>query len=449
VFGHRKRWNGIGHRPRDGDGGNGDGIVIAMKRNALVPVAAILLVCGALISGCGGGGSTPPATATVASSIAASNGATALANSASITLSIALPKKTTALSKRAPAYVSQGTYQVAVTANPSATTNSITCSAGSCSGTIFAPVSTTSLTIKLQNSSGGTLSQATKPVTLVAGQNNSVTFTFDGVVAFFTIAPTLPPTGLVTTSSPTSIPFTITPYDVSGFPIVGPGDLIDGNGTVIVGASGTPQTVTLASSNPAIAPGSLTWNGPGSYTFSGTAQYNGTDPGLSPDKIVLTAVSSVTTVTGSYSFPLSPMAMFIGVDPLHTPSGYTISVPTAVPTSGPVTTTTSLVEIPLAAASPSAVNFLVYANFNPGIAGVSLQSNTCDRSYDANLGIPNAFASPPPYGGSGYAFSFNAYASIGAASCQFTLVDSTNNVSASATVYFNNPQLIIQGKARR
>lgn len=446
--------------------------MMTIKRKTLVPVAGIVLVCGALISGCGGGGSTPPTTATVAgggtgtvgSGGGATKNTTVPANSAAVTLSITLPKKTTAVSKRAPAYVSQGTYQVVVTANPGASTSYFYCSAGTCSGTFFAPLTTTSLTVKLQNSSGGTLSQATQNVTLVAGQNNAVSFTFGGVVAFFTITPTLPATGLVTTSMPTSIPFTVTPYDVSGFPIGGPGNLIDGGGNVIVGASGTPQTLSLTSSNPAITPGSLTWNGPGSYTFSGTAQYNGTDPGLSPDQIVLTATSAVTTVMGSYTFPLSPMAMFIGIDPSHLPNGYTISVPTAVPTSGPVTTT-SLVEIPLATAAPLTVNFLVYANFNPGAGAATLQSNSCDPIYDANSGISNAFSTPAPspspsaaptsiptsepYGGSGYAFSFNAYAPAGAASCQFTLLDSTNNVSASATVKFNSPHLIIQGKARR
>lgn len=432
---------------------------MTIKRHVFVPAVGIALLCGALITGCGGG--TTPATTTTGINAGTANG-TVPANSAAITLSIALPKKAPATSGRAPAYVSGRTYQVAVTANPSASTSYISCSAGTCSGTIYAPLSTTSLTVKLQSSSGGTLSQATQPVTLTAGQNNTVTFTFDGVVASFVISATLPSTGLVMTALPTSIPFTITPNDVAGLPITGPGNLIDGSGNVIVGAGGTPQTVTLTSSNPAIVPGALTWNGPASYTFTGTALYNGADPGLSPDQIVLTASTTAGTATGSVVFPLNPKAMFIGIDPLHSPSGYTISVPTAVPTAGTVTTNT-LVEIPLAMSTPSApptgpvppppsnVNLWVYTNFNPGIGSLSIQSNWCDSSpyyYDANSGIPNAFSSPPPSSSGGYTFSFGAYSSA-AGSCQFTLFDSTNNVSASATVYFNSPQLIIQGKARR
>jgi hypothetical protein len=417
--------------------------------------AAIL--CGAIVAGCSGGSnSTPSAVTQSLGSGSSSNGSgggsssNSSSKTAQVTIKVIVPSKTTSSAKRAPKYVSPNTTTVNVLAN-GAQVGSIPCAAGICSGSAQVPVSTTSLTIQLTDGSGNILSQATQAVVINAGATNSFTFTFDGIAA--TLAVSSSTLQLVATGVATTVPITVTPIDLSGSPIVAPGDVIDAAGNVIISADGSTQTVTLTSSSSHLSLAApLQWI-TGSYALSGMLNYDGGDPNPNgvPDTITLTpsTTADASTFLGALALNVVPPAMFVGPYPLTTPNGYTVSVPVAVATDGQTNGNTSI-EVPQANGQSTNLDLYLYTNFTPSVGSdITLNYDGCS----GNEGVPSVgqdFPSPGPVPYTATRFQVSVSATS-ATQCTFqlSLSGQSQPMNANATIYFNQPSLIIQGVKRK
>jgi sugar lactone lactonase YvrE len=214
-----------------------------------------------LFTGCSGG--TSPNIALPAASPATAPQATKHVN---VTLSIAIPAASTSQVKR-PAYVSSATQSAtaAVTQGGGSagapTTIDCNTTALTCSGTVSAPVGSDTFVVNLYsgtNGSGSLLSTGTATQTIVAGQANSVSLTFDGVVASIVASfPNDPHISGSQSSGYTIVgaaPYTLTvsALDASGETIVGPGAPTLGVSSassdivVVAGASANTYTVHVA-----------------------------------------------------------------------------------------------------------------------------------------------------------------------------------------------------------
>lgn len=432
-----------------------------MKTTQHLVAGCGIALFAALIAGCGGGSQSSPTPVNVATQSAGS-GSTAKQppNTDAVTVTVKIPARTVPSSrvrigsnaKRAPQYVSPNTTSLSISATGPADSASGTGTCDlellTCSGTIYAPPDTNTITVELLAGSNVLAIGSQTGIVLTSGQANSISLTFNGVAA--NVGFSTPPPSALVIGIPSTFTVQLDFLDATNAQIGAPGNVIDPSGNVIVGASGIPDNVTIASNSAHVtATGGATWSGSASpYTLMQTFSYDGADIGGS-EQVQFTATVSTGNPPPQLADQISvqPEAIFVVANPASPPSGYAVSVPTALPTAGSVITNTNVV-LPLATAAPLLINLLVYANFTTA-ANATISSDTCSGNY-ADNGIPLAFPSPSGAAiGTGAAFSFNAYSTSGNGSCVFTLNDATDNLSATTTVNFNNAQVIIDQKGRK
>ncbi len=176
-----------------------------------------LCLAPACLAACGGGGGG--GAASIMPPQAGPSG-TSSASSApvSVAISIAVPAASTSSTKRAVRYVSAGTKSATVTTGGNTQTTNCT---SSCSLVVNVAPGSQTFAITLYdaaNATGHVLSSGQTTATIVAGTNNAVSVTFDGVVASVAVA--LGASNVVAGTSAT-IPVTVTAKDAAGYTIVG------------------------------------------------------------------------------------------------------------------------------------------------------------------------------------------------------------------------------------
>ncbi len=422
------------------------------KRPSLAIVLGLVFAGTALVAGCGGGSHSPavPATGSVTANAPASN-ATAPPGTAQVQVTVKLPTRhaPAARSKRSPKYVSPTTAYIGITASPSGTVGNGSCVSNTCTGSIFAPLSTTSLTVNLYDQNSNILASGTQAVTITPGIANVIPMTFNGYA--LTLQATAPP-AFVVIGVPSTFTVTLTLLDLDGNQIVAPGNVLSTSGNLIITGDGTTtNTITLNNDDPAdFTVGALTWD-TSLYQFTGQVSYNG---GSSASQVDLTPVTSV-GITNAFgvTVPIVPQQLSLvqnpGVPiPTQTAGG---GLPLYQISNTPGISSIELGTPPYAGASPGPelMQLSVVANYPVTASNtVGLSGDTCTGAGDVDSTLGNAFASPPPIFPSGYQFSFNATASVNT-NCQFVLTDLLTNVSTTTTLYFNQPSIFVQRKARK
>jgi streptogramin lyase len=166
---------------------------------------------------------------------------TRTAQTAQVTLSIQIPTTTSAKQRR-PAFLSGFVKSVSVriTGPGGSATGPFVgnCSSGGfCSQTVDAPIGTDTFSVSLYdqlNATGNLLSSGTTTATILGGQSNTVTVTFNPVIGASTSA-SLP---VVRPGTPSTTPVTLIARDPDGATIMSPGTFEN--------ASGAPSTVTVS-----------------------------------------------------------------------------------------------------------------------------------------------------------------------------------------------------------
>jgi hypothetical protein len=306
------------------------------------------------------------------------------------------------------------------------------------SATVNAPTTTTALDVILLNGST-VLSQALNwPVTIVIGQANAINVTFDGVVSSFWIpAATMTFTYGIPSGADA---LTADAVDANNNLIIGPGNLIDPAGNILVPAAGPNATVSLNSSDATVTASALAWN-PGTYLLSGTISYNGALPAGTPNANGAVVVSiSPTSSASIYNFGSVPFTIFPPLYLQDTGGGVNYRF-----TNDPTYALTNVaydLEVPQGANS---VNVTLTANFvSPPI---TVQSDQCTTGAPAfitsaldtlNLAGPSPEAMP--------VITVNTLSGYG--NCTFVLQDGGLN-TATVNLAVENPQIIISRKARK
>jgi hypothetical protein len=431
-------------------------VMVIFRRLApsLAAIAALML------SGCGGGGGSTPNV--VANSLPQTQ------QTASVTFTIVIPSAsgTSASAKRGPLYVSSSTKSATVAVTPSGgsagTPAVIACTSSSCSGTISAPVGSDAFAVNLYDGTGGSgslLSTGTLQQTIVANEANSVTVTFNGVVASLTIS--LNPTSIIPGTSGTAT-VTVNALDADGNIIVGPGVYAD--------ASGAPVTIDLANSDTSGA-SSLSASNLTQPTTGITLSYT---TALAASPTITASASGVTSAHASLQF-LAPTLTAIGsgtgligtsVSETITGTNFGMGATVAVGGSGvtvsgvTVTGSTSItatffidaeaatgarnVTVTTAGGTTSAQSFTIS---NTGVSVVTLATDTTPgtppgtgtgASGDLRHAILNASA--------GTTIVFDTTAMCGASSCTITLAGPLPPIAQNLTIdggYFG--RVIVDG----
>lgn len=201
--------------------------------------------------------------------------------SARVTLLINVPPKTAAAGRR-PLYVSSATQSMSISINGgTAVTANLTPASPNCTSSgpvltctvaVDAPVGNDTFAVTLfdgQSGAGNALSRATVPATIVAGQNNTVSMTLNGIVASIVLSFASAPAPIQ--GSPATFPLSVAAKDAAGSTIIGdPYDSpITLSGTDTSGAARLSAT-TVSSPSDAV---NVVYNGAviPSVTFSAAA----------------------------------------------------------------------------------------------------------------------------------------------------------------------------------
>lgn len=397
---------------------------------------ALALLATLAVAACGGGGGgshTGSTTGVVPNSNGASGTSTSSSGKVRATITVRIPQPPTGSSKsRAPQYVSSATTQLIVQSPPGTQVGYGTCSfpCSSISATAELPIGANTIAVLLEDQYGNVLSSAQNIAeTVVAGTANTFNLTFDAqvytwVFGEITLSPfTYPIAGTAA--------ITLIPVDQEGDDIVGPGNLLDQSGNVLVSQDGSTQTMVLSSSDatiPSLPPIDLAWTpyncvtacpGPpgelvGTLSYNGGATGNGgaftltpTSPGYGdsyPNNITFSVEPALSVASAGAGFQIQNDSTFALAAP-----AYDIEVPTA----------NSTVQLNLTTAFPTV-------------------SESDDCSSTSNAGFPS----------SGGSVSFT---STGTDSCVITLTDSDSPTANSLTIYLavNNPSITITGKNRK
>jgi virginiamycin B lyase len=289
-----------------------------VSRRPRTLLVLLLLTCPALCACASGAlhGATP---APPGSPIAAGG-----ARTAAVRIKIAVPRAGAAGASRAPRYVSASTQSVAVVVTPPGATpmppQLIACSAGTCNGTVGAPIGSDGVTVNLYDQPGGTgtlLSFGSTTVTVGANAANSVNLTFNPIVK--SIGALLSSSTLNPGTSSTST-MTLSLQDPDGNTIVGQGSLVDTNGnplTITASASETGGNTTTS-----ISPATYTnaANLTGTYSYTGNSLYTAALTITSNNPAIATP-APVNLTIGPYKwteFPVTansgPLGITVGPD---------------------------------------------------------------------------------------------------------------------------------------
>ena len=159
-----------------------------------------------------------------------------------VQFSVTIPRRTSATA-RSPRYVSASTQSasivVAPSNSPAGTPVVVNCTTV-CSGQIAAPVGSDTFTLKLfdaANAGGNLLSTGSLVQSIVIDQANTVSVTFNGVVASLMVAVT---PSSVSAGTPATVAVTVNALDADGNTIVGPGVYVNASGARSPSISPTP-----------------------------------------------------------------------------------------------------------------------------------------------------------------------------------------------------------------
>jgi hypothetical protein len=272
-----------------------------MKRLHLA-VPAILAIA---IAGCGGGGGSTPSSAPLpapSASPASGSGSQAKASgTASFTIRIPVAgASSSSASRKRPAYVSPNTASVTFAVGGTVT-NTVNIQAGvapcgapsggtfTCTAQANVPAGQQTIvvtTYSATNGGGSVLSTNSVVQTIIAGANNPITLSLNGVVNALALVLS---TNTVASGSTASVTATLDATDASTATIVGPGSLIDTNGNAVV-----PTLTNSDTSGEFVA----TENGAGTTSITWTIAYNGTS-----------AVPSATFGISGTSFAVTPQTI--------------------------------------------------------------------------------------------------------------------------------------------
>jgi len=226
---------------------------------------------------------------------------------------------TTSSTRRAPRYVSASTQSVAIAVAPAGGAASapvvVNCT-NVCSGQIAAPVGADTFTAKLfdqTNAAGNVLSTGTLAQTIVVDQANTVSMTFNGVVASLSVA--LNPSS-VTPGTPSTVTVNVAALDADGNAIVGSGTYVDANGNAL--------TVTLTSSDPTNA----------RLSASAFSAPPATTPTLSYDGAT---IGNVTVSAGASNGAAARATLTIGCAPAIYVANYSVATGTSTIVAFPMT----------------------------------------------------------------------------------------------------------------
>ena len=191
------------------------------------------------LAACGGGGG---------SALPRGAAAPASGETGTLSFSFTVPAKTGSARRRVPLYISSQTAAITVTVTPAAggtptTSAPIPCTSV-CTGSVAVPAGVDKVAFTALSSSGAALSAGSTVAVVIAGQNNTISATLDGIVA-----------SVALTATPSSI-MPLTP--AGGYVIVNAydaaGSLITYNGAY-VDAAGNPVALDVSASDPSVSLG--------------------------------------------------------------------------------------------------------------------------------------------------------------------------------------------------
>jgi virginiamycin B lyase len=217
---------------------------------AAFPSAAIVAV---LLAGCGGGSSSVTPARLPASG-----------KQIPVAFSITVPSSSTSARKRRPAYISSATQSAVVnvtSAGAPTTRTVVTCVASQCAGTVPAAIGLDTFAVSLNDKSdgtGNTLSAGQTTATIIEGQANAVSVTFNGVITSLDVSfdQVSPPVNAAAT-----VALAVKAYDADGKTIIGPGTYdnpIALSNSDVSGATALSATTITAPGDP---PPTIAYNG--------------------------------------------------------------------------------------------------------------------------------------------------------------------------------------------
>ena len=227
-----------------------------------------------LLAGCGRGGS---------SAVPARSPASAKQIPVAISIAIPHPGSNTNARKRLPAYISVSTQSAIVDVTPaggSATRTVVTCAAFACIGTVPATIGLDTFAIALNDKpdgTGNTLSTGQTTATVVEGQANAVSVTFDGVIASLQVS--LYEGHPIAGCCPSTIPLLVKALDADGNTIIWPGSY---DNPIAISSSDTSGATSLSTTtihNPNDPPPTVTYNGAWIGGDSGAVLFTASVPG--------------------------------------------------------------------------------------------------------------------------------------------------------------------------
>lgn len=259
-------------------------------------LSVLAAVAAALLAGCGVGGHTSPMPAS----------GIVTAQKATLTLRLNVPTSTTAAKKRVPKYISPATTQISVDVEQNGssiagypTTAPLTPTSTGCSSTLASTICTFSLplaasgtpyavSVSMLDANHTVLSQTLNvPVTIVAGQANTINMSLGGLATGVSVLPYLThrmvlAAGGVSVYGNAAIAFEVVPTDA------------DGN--LILGVGAPAPTVTLASGGHASLTAPTSAN-PNLWTI--TPNYQASDPTVPTTDALQITVAPVASSGGS------------------------------------------------------------------------------------------------------------------------------------------------------
>jgi hypothetical protein len=285
--------------------------------------AFAMVAVATLISACGGGASSSG----MAPQAPTSAPVTTQAKTASVSFRIVIPAATTS-------------------AVSSAATPTVVACTTTCSATVNAPVGSDTFAVNLYGGTNGTgslLSTGTLTQTIVANQANSVSVTFNGVVASIALALASP---TVTPGTAGSLGITVNALDANGNVIVGPGSYVDANGNAVaitLSNSDTSGSSTLSQASIGAPTTGVALNYTSAFDTNPTitAAATGFTSASATLRFPAPTISSLSVTTGIAGTPVNET--FTGTNFVAGTGGTTVAAGTGVtPGTATVTSSTTL-----------------------------------------------------------------------------------------------------------
>lgn len=422
-----------------------------MMRSATA--AASVLIAAALLTACGGGGQQATVPGTTTAPTGSSSGAKAAKGpTAQVTVSVKIPSRTSASvtsaagraelaqGRRSPKYVSPGTASMTVTTSPSGTNSSVACTSGAtCTLSLAAVATDTSITVQLFDQFNNPLSQQTAAIALTAGVPSNVNLTLDGI----TVEPEFYNSGVAQLVVNYPVTFTGTTQftDAEDDSIGTVGNVIDSSGNVILGGTGAPINVNYTSNDPTVSLAAPAFSAGPPYELTQTITYSGAQPATSPVVLQMFQVGGNGVFSNPMNLPVvSPLTLTTG------DTTYQFIAPAAPPPGSP---NYSLEFVDL---TPLSTNLQVTANYGPPLSALPTTLTVTGDTCTSGGFITGLSAGPFTGVAAPVSFTISATSPTGTGGCTITLQDNAGAPgpnTLSMNLYVDNAQVIIQGKKRK